>query len=123
MTTKTTKITLSERRPVTIETEQWPIIARAEAHDGAVKVQANNEWVIRVREHDDGRRIVYGWHEAGNGGQYAGFRPTYGGYIVDAANGQPDDAETVRSIRRVAGLIARDDLGAECIGDLPAESI
>ena len=52
-----------------------------------------------------------------------GNTPASGGYIIDATNGQPDDAETVRSIRRVAGLIARDDLGAECIGDLPAESI
>lgn len=119
---KTRKITLSERRPVTIDPNQWTVAAEAEAHDGKVYVQANTEWLIQVLEHADGRRIVYGWEERGGGGQYAGFRPTYGGFIVDAADGKPDEAETVRAIRRVGGVIGRDDLAAECIGELPAEA-
>jgi hypothetical protein len=122
-TTKTIKITLSERRPVTIALQDWPTIATAEAHDGKVFSQANTEWAIQVVEHADGRRIVYGWRQAGTGGQYAGWRGADGGYIVEAVDGKPDEAETVRAIRRVGGVIGRDDLAAECIGDLPAEAI
>lgn len=121
--TKTLTITLSERRPVTIVARDWPIIASVESHDGKVFVQANTEWAIEVREHADGRRIVYGWRQAGGGGQYAGWRGADGGFIVDAADGKPDEAETVRAIRRVGGVIGRDDLAAECIGELPAEAI
>lgn len=135
---KTIKITLSERRPVTIAPEEWPVIAEATHHDGAVRSQANTEWAIKVREHRDGRRIVYGYVQAGGGGKPAGWRETRAGYIVDAisrdsmrqpdAGGAlvstyPDDAETIRAIRRVAGVIDRDDLGAECIGELPAETL
>lgn len=133
---KTIKITLSERRPVTIVEADWPVIAEARAHDGQMLVQANTEWFIKVREHRDGRRIVYGGEIAGCNGQYAGFRETRAGYIVDAVSRDsmrqpddggalvstyPDDDGTIRAIRRVAGVIDRDDLGAECIGELPAE--
>lgn len=123
-TTKKIKISLSERRPVEIDVKDWPIVAKVDDHDGKVECQANNVWVIKVREHKDGRRIVYGWHEAGDGGQYAGFRPTYGGFIVEAVmNGDAHEEETIRSIRRVAGMIGRADLGNECIAALPAEEI
>lgn len=133
---KTIKITLSERRPVTINVAEWPVIAEATVHDGAVASQANTEWAIRVREHRDGRRIVYGYEQAGGGGKFAGWRETRAGYIVDAQDRDsmrqpddggplvstyPDDDGTIRAIRRVAGVIDRDDLGAECIGELPAE--
>lgn len=116
-TAKRIEITLSERSPVRIDPEQWPVIAHASTHDGKVACQANTEWEIKVREHADGRRIVYGSCTAGNGGQYAGFRPSFGGWIIT-----PDE-DTVRAIRRVAGLIGDDDLGAECIAELPAEEI
>ena len=123
MTTKNIKITLSDRRPVSIDPEQWPVIAEADDHDGQVKCQANNVWKIKVREHADGRRIIYGFHDAGDGGQHIGFRATYGGFMTDSRNTSNErelEEETIRSIRRVAGMIGRDDLGADCIGDLPA---
>lgn len=136
-TTKTAlKITIpmSERAPLKIDAATWPCIAEATAHDGKVECQANTEWVIRVREHaDDCRRIVYGSKEAGLGGQYAGFRPSRGGYLIEAASVQgngpnagkryPDNEETVRAIRRVAGIIGDDGLGDECIAELPAEEL
>lgn len=137
MTTTTTtakkiEITLSEKRPVKIVADEWPVIARADDHDGQVQCQANTEWYIKVREHADGRRIVYCGKVAGNGGQYASFRPTRGGFIVDSSDKtrgpyaqgcEPDDEATIRAIRRCAGIIDRDDLGDVCIGDLPAEEI
>lgn len=136
-TTKKIEIAMSEQAPVRVDTAQWPLVAKAERHDGAVKVQANNEWFIRVREHADGRRIVYGGHEAGNGGQYAGFRETRAGFLVPSGSGMrqpptdpdgplraaPDEQATIRAIRRVAGAIGDERLGDECIADLPAQEL
>ncbi len=138
MTTTTTEkkitITLSERAPIRIDPATWTEVASAFRHDGKVFCEANNVWGIAVREHADGRRVVYGSHTAGGGGQYRGFRPTYAGYLVppgeafrDCGDGPlghvPDEEATIRAIRRVAGVIGDDQLGAECIADLPAEEI
>jgi hypothetical protein len=138
---KTITITMSETAPVKIDPEQWPVIAEACRHDGKVACQANIEWVIRVREHVDGRRLVYGSQSAGSGGKPAGWRSSYAGYLVDVrpqieGHGSPDDmrrgyaardkareTETLRAIRRVAGVIGDEQLGAECIGELPAQEI
>ena len=126
------KITMSERRPLTIVKADWPLIAHADRHDGAVKVQANHEWTIRVREHADGRRLVYGWLTSGNGGVPAGWRGAEGGFLVSPLPGPdvdgkrvgvPDEDETIRAIRRVGGIIDDDTLADECIADLPAEDL
>lgn len=137
-TKKTITITMSETAPVRIDPALWPVIASAETHDGKVECQANTEWVIKVREHADGRRLVYGSQSAGNGGQYAGYRGKDAGYLIDApprdafgrdvattSDGVTHDvnAATIRAIRRVAGVIGDEDLGAECVGDLPAQEI
>ncbi len=127
-------VTMSERSPLKLDPELWPQIASAERHDGQVEVQANTKWYIRVREHNDGRRIVYGGKVAGNGGQYAGFRELRGGYLVepsdkfrDVGDGPlgkvPDKDATIRAIRRVAGIIDDDQMGQDCIGDLPSEEL
>lgn len=136
MTTTTTttveklEITMSERRPLAIIRDDWPLIARADRHDGQVECQANHEWTIRVREHADGRRIVYGWLIGGNGGVPAGWRGAKGGFLVSPVPGPdvdgkrvgvPDDDETVRAIRRIGGIIDDNELADECIADLPAE--
>jgi hypothetical protein len=133
-TTDKIKITMSERRPLTIVKAEWLVIARADRHDGRVEVQANHEWAIRVREHRDGRRIVYGWLREGNGGVHAGWRGAEGGFLVppgdalrDADDGPlshvPDDDGTVRAIRRVGGIIGDDRMADECIADLPGEEL
>lgn len=133
MTTKKITIKMSETTPVSVDPAQWPIIAEVDTCDSAIACQANTEWAIKVREHDDGRRLVYGWECSGNGGQYAGYRGKDAGYLIEAASVQgdgpragkryPDDAATIRAIRRVAGVIGDEQLGAECIGELPAQEI
>jgi hypothetical protein len=110
-------ITMSERRPLSVVEEDWPIIARADDHDGQVECQANRVRTIRVREHEDGRRIVYGWLSAGRGGMPAGWRGASGGFLATGED------ETVRAIRRIGGIIGDDKLADECIADLPAEDI
>lgn len=131
MTTTTTKkkmiaITMSERAPLKLDPELWPLIASADTHDGAVECQANREWAIKVREHEDGRRVVYGWVCRGNGGMPIGYRGASGGFLLDAPSAsdpaarERHEADTIRAIRRVAGIIGDDQLGDECISDLPA---
>jgi hypothetical protein len=123
MTTDKIKITMSERRPLSIDKEAWPIIAKANWWNGEHKFQANYERWIRVREHADGRRVVYGAYTSGNGGVPVGFRGAEGGFLVPARDGVPDDDGTVRAIRRIGGIIDDDKLADECIANLPAEPV
>jgi len=139
-------VTMSERAPLKLDPDLWPLIASADTHDGQVECQANREWAIKVREHEDGRRVVYGWVRRGNGGMPIGYRGASGGYLIEpqpvtdveprrdeageligyqdgATRTVPDEAATIRAIRRVAGIIGDDHLGDECIGDLPAEEL
>jgi hypothetical protein len=140
-TTKSITITMSETAPIKIDPAKWPKIADASNHDGhdGLECRANTKWSIIVREHEDGRRIVYGWQDSGPNGQYAGFRPKHAGYLVALSvdgHGSPEDMrravagrdkareeQTIRAIRLVAGVIGDEDLGAECVGDLPAQEI
>ena len=138
--TDTLTIPLSERRPVQIDKSEWPLIASADWHAGEHKSQASEVAYLRVREHADGRTLVYGDRDSGPGGMRAGYRGLHGGYLlvphasapetmVAGLNGplvshrDVDPAEVVRAIRRVAGAIGMDDLGSECVADLPAESL
>lgn len=120
---KVITIVLSDRRPVKINAAEWPILARVDAHDGKVECQANTLWCITVRESPDGRRIVYGWCRRGNGGQPIGWRGAEGGFLIESKGKVADEDETVRAIRRVAGIIGDDGLGDECISSLPEEEL
>lgn len=124
---KKIKIVLSERAPVTITEKDWPVIAKADAFGNAsggpalVQAQANQEWFIKVREHRDGRRLVYGVNLRGNGGMPLGWKGSSGGFLL---SGERDmQAATVRAIRRVAGIINNDYLADETIAELPPEEI
>lgn len=124
MTTTTAKpekitITLSDRRPVTIVKGDWPLIAEASWFNGEHEFQANRKAFIKVRQHDDGRTIVYASLHSGPGGVEIGWRGAAGGFIVPS----PDTDEIVRSIRRCAGIIDMPELADECIADLPAEDL
>jgi len=56
---KTRTITLSDRAPVTIREADWPTIASAAWGDGEVPSQHNRAAALRVRQHRDGRALVY----------------------------------------------------------------
>lgn len=121
-TKKLIKVLMSERAPVKIDPEDWAIIAEAADYSGPHESQANHKWFIKVREHEDGRRLVYGQLVRGPGGAPAGWKSAYAGFVIDP---KKDDVsnETVRAIRRVAGLIGNHDLGSECVADLPVETL
>ena len=134
---KTRTITLTGRRPVTIDETDWPIIARAsgddyDGNDPARHQQASDqgeldEYSLRVRQHADGRAIVYGTYTEGWNSGHDGL--THAGYIIQPDsehNIQPDsEHNTIEHFIHRAGK----DLGvpaqivADCIADLPAEKL
>lgn len=127
---KTRKIVLSERRPVTIALEDWPVIADARRFWGGSghECQANETGYIRVRQHADGRTLVYCSRDSGPGGMEIGYRGAEGGFLLPGAGpvdhpSQSHQDEIVRAIRRCGGIINADELADECIADLPAEEI
>jgi hypothetical protein len=131
-TTKTRTITLTDRPPVTIREDAWPVIATAKWWDNTYESQANRTASVRVREHEDGRRIVYGVSDSqwqGESGAKAGvlIRASAGyragALRVGALDGKPDTAATIRAIHDVTDMIGYPALAADCIADLPAEEI
>ena len=67
-TSKTRTITLTDRPPVKIKEDEWPVIATGSADDDDSSQPGNppnREWTrtIRVRQHTDGRAIVYGVYD------------------------------------------------------------
>ena len=118
-TEKRVTIALSEEPPVAILPSEWPVIARASDHTGEHAFQANREWFVKVREHADGRQIVYGRNESGPGGMPLGWRGAHAGYLLAAGTA---DA-TVRAIRRVAGVLGEDAIADKVIADLPARKL
>lgn len=113
---KTRTITLTDRAPIRIVESDWPQVAVARWHDGQYESQANRTAHVRVRQHADGRRIVYG----GSTSQWQGERGTDAGYLLDAP---PDEQRTVAAIHDVAEAVGRPDLADECIADLPAQDL
>ena len=107
---KTLTITLTARAPVTIVKDDWPIIARASDHDGQVESQADRTWRLAVRQHDDGRAVVYGVHDT----NWQSERCRRGGEMLAAGEDIP------AAIARVAATVGAEEIAAECVSDLPA---
>lgn len=108
-------ITLTGRAPVRVREDLWPVIASSRRHDGQVECQANHVWHLTVRQHADGRAIVYGSETGGGGGVFRGYEEARAGELLDG------DADIAAAIRRV-GECARcsESMIDECIADLPA---
>lgn len=123
-TAKKISVTLSNRAPVRIDPEQWSVIAIAKTFWGGSghECQANEVGWIKVRQHDDGRTLVYCDRDRGPGGMCLGYRGKAGGYLLDPT-APVRTSDIVQAIRRCAGIIDAPELGAECIADLPAEEI
>lgn len=131
-------ITLTNRPPVTINEDAWPVIAKAtdKEHDGQVECQANrtSEWSVRVRQHDDGRTIVYATYSYDTNWQGRRSYSAKRGVLLPAGASAAESNDDIicRTIREVCADIAQaecdgddaqrwDTLANECIADLPAE--
>lgn len=128
-------ITLTGRKPVTITKEDWPVIASAgdKEWDNQYEFQANRtaSWKLTVRQHEDGRAIVYGVYSYTSQYQNEHSREVRGGELLDK------DADIPVAIARVAeemesrlpevngvwsrGVFQR--MAHECTADLPAVEI
>jgi hypothetical protein len=88
-------ITLTQRRPVTIIESEWPVIAEASdnswtGHDPEGRREALskgelNEYTLHVRQHADGRHLIYGTFTPRRplgGGSPAPIKRA--GYLLDA---------------------------------------
>ena len=128
---KTRTITLTGRRPVTIDEAEWPLIARAsgddyDGNDPAQLQQASDqgeldEYALRVRQHEDGRAIVYGTYTEGWHSEHDGL--THAGKVLSAeevSSGAAIEA-TIASVGVTLGV--PEQLIADCNADLPAERL
>lgn len=114
-------ITLTNHPPVRIREDAWPEIAVA-AHsdfDNQYEFQANRRWnsAIRVRQHADGRVIVYGTATYDTQFQNERNYTLRAGYLLAKGENIPP------TINLVADDLASDavpaSLAADCIADLP----
>lgn len=126
---ETLTITLTDRRPVTIDKTAWPVIASAkdDSYHGdpgrwqqALARSECDTYRLTVRQHADGRTIVYGvldaaiaaWHQPAHGEDWRG------GVLLDAG---ADVAAAIRQVGESGGL--PDAVIRACIADLPAEEL
>lgn len=124
---KTRTITLTDRAPVRIKVEEWPLIARAKDWDNQHESQANRTWHLHVRQNKkDGRTLVYGTYDS----QFQGERNLSAGELLTP----PSDAvisedqwyiwdEIPAAIKRVAANCNCERIADVCIADLPAQDI
>ncbi len=119
-TPKTRTITLTGRAPVTIREDEWPVIASAKYTPGAMRNGTpvpdyeTDTHTLRVRQHADGRAIVYGVTAASTA--WTGTEDWRGGELLPA--GEDIAAAIARVGERMLDRVAR-----ECIADLPAEAL
>jgi len=134
-TEKKRTITLTDAAPVRINQDDWPVIADGQYHDhdNQYEFQANRTWrcVIRVRQHTDGRMIVYGVYEYDT--QFQGERDC----TVRAGEVLESDADPIPALWRTGEALsdALEEAGCgeysahvaqtvrECIADLPAREL
>lgn len=114
-------IELTGRRPVRINSEEWPGIARATGHTGAHACQANEEWWIRVRQHADGRAIVYAGRDVGPGGMPMGYESKRAGRLLTAEEAREGLPTAIEHVAIDAGLPL--ETAQSCIADLPPEEL
>lgn len=114
---KTRTITLTDRGPVKIREDQWPEIASASERPGSFvngtpKPDYETDcYTLRVRQHADGRAIVYGVVDASTA--WTGTEGWRGGELLEAG------ADIAAAISRV-GAGMPPSVVRECVADLPA---
>lgn len=118
-------ITMTDRRPLKIDDDAWPLVAKGEGYSGQYDFQAFDGAWVRVRQHQDGRSIVYGYAGDWDGGGRPTRENIRAGYLLDA--GQDIAAAINRVVSHlegcdVAGQYAA-EAGRQCLADLPAEEL
>lgn len=120
-------ITLTDRPPVRIREDAWPVVARASDWDGEFEFQSHRKWTIIVRQNrGDGRTIVYGVFET----DWPGEMSLRGGELLTPPEGTVISEEAwflhddlVGAIHRVAERCGCSCIADACIADLPAQDL
>lgn len=129
--TKSRTITMTGRRPVKIQDAAWPSIAVGSYHDhdNQYEFQANRTWRcwIRVRQHSDGRCLVYGSYEYSTAFQNERDITTKAGRLLGAGDDPADGVAQVADdlIKALDGEYADHirEAARDCTADLPAEAL
>lgn len=119
-------VTLTDQPPVLISNEIWPVIATARGdswtggdyarHEQALAQRELDRYFLRVRQHADGRALVYGVLTAAPA--WTGSEDNAGGYLLDPGD---DIVASIRQVGEEVGIPER--LVRECIADLPATEL
>jgi hypothetical protein len=125
---RTRIITLSDRPPVRIRDDEWPVIGEAFAdsykgndyarHQQAAAQGELDTYTIKVRQHADGRCLVYAVLKGATA--WTGTKPMKAGRLVAQAATQ-HLADIIREVGSEADI--PDDVIQTCIGSLPAEEL
>ena len=111
---KTRTITLTGRAPVKIDEDSWSVIARAAKDRDRNNQELSRRYYLTVRQHADGRAIVYGIFSTSCQGE----DDKRAGRVV--SNGK----NVAATIAEVGGLIgAPESVIDQCIADLPPEEL
>ena len=110
-------VALTDRRPVAVDVDEWPVVAKATACNSHVESQASRRWMLAVRQcqrDGDDRCLVYGKYDT----QFQNESDLRGGEIVDSIDDAPE------ALRRVAEYLDFNHrLADDCIANLPADEI
>lgn len=114
---KTRTITLSDRPPVVIREDRWPMRAEAEIHNSRNGI--DRDWTRRhllfLRCHADGRMILYGKYQT----KWQGERDLAGGEMLEAGADVRDAAYRVAEVIGYEGH----ELVRLLLADMPAETL
>lgn len=122
MATDKLTITLTDRNPVTITKAEWPAIASSAHTPGAMRNGTpvpdyeTDTHKLTVRQHADGRTIVYGVLSASTA--WTGTEDWRGGELLAAGE---NVAAAIKRVGAEGGLTDR--CIRECVADLPAEEL
>ena len=135
MTTREDKATivLTNRPPIRISRDKWPIIASAEMedYDGEFRFQSfrTTDWAIRVRQHSDGRTIIYAIYDHVTAWQNERCRTVKHGILLGTCHDGLEQ-DIVSAVHQVCDMMPDDDdsgywqdLANQCIAELPAVDI
>ena len=133
---KSRTITLTDSRPVTIDEDDWPVTASSGwgDYDNQYEFQANRtaDAGLKVRQHADGRVIVYGTYRYTTQFQGEDDVRAAAGTVLDEGS---DDSNIITAIRETTDYLSSYEslpenwqpdwrlLADECIADLPAEQL
>lgn len=122
-------ITLTNHPPVKINDDEWPCIAVAtfKNYDGQYESQANRTWsgYLRVRQHADGRALIYGRYTFDSNFQNERSIDLKAGELTAPGATSADIVDTIRRVHTRINVDSVDwsRLADECIANLPAQEI